>query len=427
MKPLGIVLLFLNLLAAVGVVYLATQSWGNKHEQNIALVRHELALSGVPTDKADAKPYDASKPEETVTLNRREIRVKVVNDHFAGATRGGDFAQMSAAPPLSVVAEVEDMKKQLDVKLDGGDAAKIQYLVGTPDRANPAKLVAGPLTLLADDFEERAAFREWLAEAQQPKFPNVFKTTDLLDFARSAFDAKFALATDKPNPAAAEEYEKNKREARAARDEAFDKYQRAAPKAAGLVALQTAYLEAKKAYWKALAAKSATLSEAERRRRAAGLLAVLDPSATGQKRTALLVGLEDYSVAVLDRTQRLSAMPERYDRQGESELASFGLIYGQRLKTSQDLDFMLQRQFDITKTFAAQEKAAAEQVVTRTKHRDDSQGRVDDLDKKVKAAAVAQADLEREVFALQRLVGARFDELFQLEDQVFQAEKQKAK
>jgi hypothetical protein len=86
---------------------------------------------------------------------------------------------------------------------------------------------------------------------------------------------------------------------------------------------------------------------------------------------------------------------------------------------------MLQRQLDITKTFAAQEKAAADQVVTRTKHRDDAQGRTDDLNTKVKAAAAAQAVLEKEIFTLQQLVGARFDELFQLEDQVFQAEKSK--
>ncbi len=428
MKPLGIVLLFLNLLAAIGVWYLATQSWGNKHDQNIAIVKHELVLSGMPTDTTGPKAVP-SNPEDTIKLYNREIRAKVLTDHFAGAARGGDFANMSAVPPLSVMAEVEDMKKQFEAKVAGAvaqgvgaDAAKIQYLVGA---TNGARLTPGPLTLLADDFEERAAFREWLAEAQQPKMPNVVTTAELLDLARSAFDAKFALAIDKPNPTTAEAYEKAKRDARAARDAAFDKFQRA-PKAAGQELLQTGYLQAQKDYWKALAAKSASLSEADRRRRAAGLLAVLDTSAAGQKRTALLVGLNDYATAVLDRTQRLSSMPERYDRQGESELASFGLIYKQRLKTSQDLDFMLQRQLDITKTFAAQEKDASAQVVTRTKHRDDTQGRVDDLDKRVKTAATAQADLEKEIFSLQQLVGARFDELFQLEDQVFRAEKLKA-
>jgi hypothetical protein len=440
MKPLGIVLLFLNFFASIGVVYLATQSWGNKHAQNVAVVKHELVLSGMPTDTkaGESKTFEPAKPEETVKLHGREIRAKVLDDHFGNGknVRGGDLAGMSATPPLSVVAEVEDMKKQFEAKVAGAavpgvgpDAAKIQYLVGA---TNGARLTAGPLTLLADDFEERSAFREWLSEALRiestpPAQRAVARLTYLLGLARSAFDAKFALAIDPPNPTTAEAFEKTKRDARAARDAAFDKYQRSSPKDGGQAKLYADYLQAQDAYWTALAAKSASLSEADRRRRAAGLLAVLDTSAAGQKRTALLVGLNDYATAVLDRTQRLSSMPERYDRQGESELASFGLIYKQRLKTSQDLDFMLQRQLDITKTFAAQEKAASDQVVTRTKHRDDSQGRVDDLDKRVKTAAAAQADLEKEIFALQQLVGARFDELFQLEDQVFKAEKQKAK
>jgi hypothetical protein len=44
----------------------------------------------------------------------------------------------------------------------------------------------------------------------------------------------------------------------------------------------------------------------------------------------------------------------------------------------------------------------------------------------VKAAAAAQGELEKEIHDLQLLVGARFDELFLLEEQVFKAEKQKA-
>ncbi len=439
MKPLGIVLLFLNLLAAAAVAYLAAKSWATRHDQNIAIEKHELATSGMPTEPGVSKTFDPSKAEETVTLYGREVRVKVVEDHFKGGSRGGDYTGMAATPPLSVVAEVEDMKKQVDAKVSaaGSAVAQLQYLVGLPNKLNPNKLDAGPLTLLADDFEERAAFREWLSEAlrlqaeldRQPPAQRdpvaVARVTDLFGLARTALDSKFALATGKADPTLSDGYEKAKREARAARDFAFDQYQRAA-KTAGQEAKQKAYLDAQMVYWKALAATSASLSDIDRRRRAAGLLAVLDPTAGGQKRTVQLVGLNDYANAVLDRTQRLSSMPERYDRQGESELASFGLTYAQKLKTSQDLDFMLQRQLDITKTFAAQEKAGAEQVVTRTAHRDAALGRTDDMDKKVKAAAAAQKSLEKEIFVLQQLVGVRFDELFQLEDQVFQAEKLKA-
>lgn len=431
MKPLGIVLLFINLLAAGGVAYLATQSWAKKQEQNTAVVKLELTASGLPTKKtANDRALDTLKADESVKLYNRDLRVQVLKDHFGQVQRGGDYAQMSANPPLSLVAEVEDMKKQIDTKLTGlpNPQAQLEYLVGTMNRTNPNRLEPGVLTLLADDVEERIAFRAWLAEIQQnPQSPNA---AALAALARSALDAKFDLALADPDPAKSTAFEAAKRKTRNDRDTAFDTYQKAA-KGPGQDNLRQAYLEAQLAYWKALAAagaeKPASLSDADRRLRAAGLLAVLDPSPVGQKRTALLAGLPDYTAAVLDRTQRLTSMPERYERQGESELDTFTLVYKQKLKTSTDLDFMLQRQTDITKTFAAQERAAAAQVQTRTKHRDDAQGRVDDLDKRVKAASAAQQALEKEIFDLQKLVGARFDELFQLEDQVFRAEKQKGK
>lgn len=430
MKPLGIVLLFINLLAAGAVAYLATQSWAKKQDQNLAVVKHELTIVGVPTDKVGTGVIPTDD-KETVKLHGRDVPAKVLRDHFGQVQRGGDYTQMSPNPPLSVVAEVEDMKKQIDTKLSGfapdgpGAVAGLEYLVGTINRTNPNRLDPGILTLLADDVEERITFRAWLTEAKKPQIPAAVAVS-LFALARSALDAKFDLATAKPDPAKSTAFEAAKRTARDARDKAFDTYQKA-PKGPGQDALLQAYLDAQNAYWNAMVQKSTTLSDSDRRRRAAGLLAVLDTTPVGQKRTALLVGLTDYTAAVLERTQRLTSMPERYERQGESELDTFTLVYKQKLKTSTDLDFMLQRQIDITKSFASQERIATAQVQTRTKHRDDAQGRVDDLDKKVKAASVAQQALEKEIFELQKLVGARFDELFQLEDQVFQAEKQKAK
>jgi hypothetical protein len=432
MKPLGIVLLFINLLAAAGVTFLASQSWGKRHNENVAVLKHELTMKGLPSDTpAGAKPIDPSKAEEVVTVpGYGDIRVKVLAEHFQSAKREGNFASLPAVP-LSLTDEVKDMQKVIENELNGlpTPVAKLAYLVGTRSRNNPNKLDPGVLTLLANDFEERETYRAWLAEAEkEPNAlpPPVATPAELYDLARTALDAKFAEAIDKPNPGAAEQYGAAKLEARGKRDAAYtalmtlaakDEDQRPAKRAA----LSAALLE----YWKAIVAKTATLSDTDRRRKAAGLLAVLDTSPGGQKRTALLVGLSDYTTAVLDRTQRLTTMPERYERQGEAELASFTVVYEQRLATARDLDRLLQRQVDITKAFAAQEKLAADQVTTRAAHRDAAQGRVNDLDRKVKAASAAQEALEKEVFALQQLVGARFDELFRLEDQVFQAEKQK--
>lgn len=434
MKPLGIVLLFINLLAAGGVAFLATQSWTRRHDQNLAVFKHKLALEGVPMDPATPPvKLDGLKDQDNVKVGTEQVRLKVLNEHFAGATRGGDYSNIPAGAALSVVGEVEEMKRVVDGLLvkQPNEAAKLEYLVlGTGGLVKP-----GPLLLLADDVEERLIYREWLDQAQQLQAlltrqgqlnpADAARLTGLLDLGRAALDAKFDLAIAKANPTAYGKYVSDRRAAKLVRDEALDEYMRA-NKAPGQAEKQAAYLAAEQGYWKTVAAKSASLSEADRRRRAAATMAVLDPSEGGQKRTAMLVGLKDYHAAIGDRIGRLIAMPARYERQGDKEKETFTKVYQQKLNTAKDLDNMLQKQTELTKSFAAQEKRSADQVLVRTKHRDDAQGRTDDLDKQVKAAAAAQAELEKEIHDLQLLVGARFDELFMLEEQVFKAEKQKA-
>jgi hypothetical protein len=433
MKPLGIVLLFVNLLAAVGVVYLATQSWAKRHEQNTALLKEELVASGMPLEQpaTGAKAIDLTKPEDSFTLKfpipgrgPTEVRAKVLIDHFTGAKREGElFATMAGNPPLSVAGEVDEVKNKIDAKVAGYNndpAAGLAYLIGSVGA--DYKLTPGLLTLLADDFEERVTYREWLAEARNPQ--PLYPPAELWQLAKDALAAKLALPLTKPNADAAAAYATARQDARVARDKALDEWQKAP--IAQAAAAKKAFDEARMGYWKAMVAKSAPLSEGDQRRKAAGVLVVVDPSAGGQKRTALTVGLPDYTAAVLDRTGRLASMPERYERQGEADAANYVVVYEQKLATSRDLDRMLQKQIEITKTFATQQKQAADQVATRQAHHDGAQGRTDDLAKKVAAASAAQEALEKEVFALQQLVGLRFAELFELEDQVFQAEKKKS-
>lgn len=432
MKPLGIVLLFVNLLAAVGVVYLATQSWAKRHEQNTAILKEELVASGMPLESpAGAKPIDLSKPEESYTLkfpipgrSATDVRAKVLIDHFAGAKREGElFASMAGNPPLSVVGEMDEVKKQIDAKVAGYNAdpaAGLAYLVGSAGADH--KLTPGLLILLADDFEERVTYREWLADARSPQ--PLYPPAELWQLAKDALDAKLSLPLTKPNESTATEYATTRQSARVARDKALDEWQKAA--IADVPARKREYDAARMAYWKAMVAKSAPLSEGDQRRKAAGVLVVVDPSAGGQKRTALTVGLPDYTAAVIDRVERLSSMPERFDRQGETDVANFVVLYEQKLATSRDLDRMLQKQIEITRTFAAQKKAAEDQVATRQAHRDGAQGRVNDLATKVAAASAAQKELEKQVFDLQQSVGLGFAQLFDLEDQVYQAEKKKA-
>lgn len=431
MKPLGIVLLFINLLAAAGVAYVATQSWSERHEQNTALLKHELVISGLPLESAPgAKAIDPAKPEDVIPFNATpalgrtltEVRAKVLLDLFAGAKREGWLSKMSAAPPLSVVAEVTAAQEEIRAQMAGFEdkpAEGLAFLVGTVDAQS--RLSPGVLTLLADDFEERVTYREWLTEAQKPQ--PTYPVKDLWNLAKTALDAKFARAVDKPNVSGAEAVHRAKLDAKAARDAALDAWLKAPLDQ--VAARKQEYEQAQSAYWQRLVAKSPPLSDGDRRRTAAGLLAVIDPSAGGQKRTALVVGVADYTAALLERTERLTAMPARYSRQSEAEVAKFVVVYEQKLATSRDLDRLLQRQIDLTKAFAAQKQEAVGQVESRTAFRDAAKGRTDDLKTRVDALAAVQSGVEGDLFARQKLVGDLFAELFELEEKVFQAEQQK--
>ena len=149
----------------------------------------------------------------------------------------------------------------------------------------------------------------------------------------------------------------------------------------------------------------------------------IDPSAGGQKRTALILGLPDYTASLLDRLRRLNAMPDRYDRQQELELQTFVLTYEQRLSTSRELDRMVERQRKISQGLAASEKASANETQVRETQRDVAKARVEAIAKKVAGASINQAELEKELIALQQLAADQLTELFALEDRVQQSER----
>jgi hypothetical protein len=438
MKPLGVVLLFINLLVAGAVAYLASWDWAKRQEQNTALLKQELAVSGLPLERPAGNKdavVDVSKPEESVPLetspalgrSMKDVRAKVLIDLFVGATRepaadgSGLFASFPTAPPLSVIGEVDAVKKEYDRVVNGyADGAKqaagLDYLVGRVD-AN-LKLTAGPLTLLADDFEERYTLREWLDEAKKGNAGEYWQ------LARAALDRRFDEVLNAPDANLAAKVEADKLTARQARDAAQTALIKA--KDQDKAKAQADYEAARLAFWKAATAKTAALSNGDRRRKAAALLAVLDQSAGGQKRTALTVGMADYTAAVLDRTQRLANLPARYSGQTQVELGNFEAVYKQKIATAIDLDKLASQQESITKALDASEKRADAQVKLREAHRDAALGRTEDVNKRVSDLAAAQAKLEQDIFALQRLVGANYDELFELEDKVILAEKKKA-
>jgi hypothetical protein len=428
MSTLGKVLLVINLIAAAAVVYLASQSFGKRDEQNIALVKEELVSSGVPFDGAKGFATDekATVPFPVVLGSGRtltDIKAKVLIDVFQGASRQGDLQGVPAAPPLSVVAEIDDIKKQLDAKVNSFGATPVPglvWLVGTVN-VQSGRFLPGVLTLLADDFEERTIFRTWLDRAVEPNA----EAKKYFDFAVAALNRKFFQAVNAANPNAFAADLTSRANARTALSDAFQNWSTAKFEKMKDATdnLQKAY----DAYWTASTTQTPASSEVERRRVASALLLHTDNSASGQKRSALILGLPNYTKALNDRLNRLAETPAQLRDSKQRELLTFVVLYERDLQASRDLDKLVTTQKSTTATLVATAEEAKKNLAQHKKLLDDATTRAEDVLAKVNTRAAEQAELEKELFGLQQTVGNLLSETFELEDRVIEAERKRIK
>jgi hypothetical protein len=429
MSTLGKVLLVINLLAAAGVVYLASQSFGKRDEQNTALVKFELVSSGVPFD---GEKTFVTAPDQVVKLpvvlgsgrTLTTIKGKVLLDVFQGAVHAGDLQNSQTGPPLSVVAEIEEIKKQIDAKVNSfaaNPAGGLGWLVGTVS-GQTGRFVPGLLTLLSDDFEERTIFRTWLDRGAEQQNAEAKKYYDL---AVAALNKKFHQATVAANPGEAINSLTARANARTALSDAFQDWSKAKIEQINPanIKLQQAYDD----YWKASTALSAPSSEVERRRVASALLLHTDNSPTGQKRSALILGLPAYTKALNDRLNRLAETPSQLRDAKQRELLTFVVLYERDLQASRDLDKLVTTQKNTTATLVAAAQEAKKNLAQHTKLLEDAITRTEDVLAKVRARSTEQAELERELFGLQQTVGTLLSETFELEDRVIEAERKRIK
>lgn len=421
MSTLGKILLGINLLAAAGVAYLATAAWGERQKQNVALLKYGLYENGFPLETAGA--VDWTRDGATVPFalgtssghSAESVPVKVLKDHFAGAK--GEYTDVN--PPASVMDELKKVQQGFESAVAGkAPDAGLAFLVG--QAGQDGRLVPGPLTLLADDFEERVLLRKWLDEATR----NPANAQKLYDYARGVLTRKFNEAVQPANSATAAAHHDAVLAARKARDAAFDAFQRAdiVQRNATAAALQ----QAEDALAKAVSdPNSASTSDLERRRKAAVLLVCVDPSAAAQKRTALVVGMKGYTAALYDRVSRLRAMPDRYERTGETEVADFVVRYEQRLAAAKDLDRLLTRQRGNRVSLEASDAHLKAMVAQREKQKEYAQTEAGEFEAKVATASGVQAEFERELLELQKQAAALLAANFDLEDRLIRAEQQR--
>jgi hypothetical protein len=194
MNKWGIGLTILNLLAAAGITYLALDDRSTRHEIDNAVVRHYLALNGLPLDGAKVDGDTVQMRVATangVPVDRVGLdTLRKYLDAQGGAQFGAAGSQVTTQ-----LEEVNRVVQMVNTAVSAMPAPKqkLDFLVGS--FANPVgrrSFTPGILVYLAENADEREAAR---ALAVNPNGANA-------DAAQKLFAAKAAAVTAPAAPVA---------------------------------------------------------------------------------------------------------------------------------------------------------------------------------------------------------------------------------
>lgn len=395
MSLTGKILLFVNLLAAAGLTYLAAQDWAKRQELNGLVVRYLLALDGVPVAEpkgveadSDAVPMAVETgPGATTTA----VSKKLLDAHFGGQA------------PRTQLDEVKAVQQKIRSAVAGfaDDPSKLRFLCGGLNQARQYE--PGLLIRFADSFEERQAIRA-LGLTRNPQ-----QVTANLTEAYRRLDRKFEAVIGDPKPAQAQADAQKLAELQG-RLAANPNDRQAADELAAV------YAEGAPAY---------TRDDADRRNRIAQLLMLHNLDAANQKRTILVTGLRVYVRALNEQLARMEEVVRRIERQMEQDQSQFQEEYEllKRLAVEQDqLLFQQQRVLAGLKDQAADDEKAVNVRQTQ----------LTALDTELKAVAdqVArllqdQTGVEKALFDVQKKVGETLRDNIEKEARLLKAEEAK--
>jgi hypothetical protein len=460
MATIGKVLIFLNLLLAAGVAYLATQSWAQRQEQNALAFRYYLITRGLPlegegisegADEEAEVPFEFTMP----TGNKiTSVRMGFLKTHFAGAETG---TYSSPTPPASRLSEVKRVRAKMQATLSGQRPAdKLRSLVGSMNEATQV-FTAGLLVYLADSFDERQALKQLLV-IQKPGDleANAKQAEDLI---LKRFDAVLAPPIPNSGPKEKEIIESGTNAIKAAADDLAKVH---TDRNTALAAMRTALaakppvaadVEMATNQYKIVVSKydnanlrltqaqrdldrnlrelgsTTATDDRDRIMRMTTLLMHLDfdaPSESWQKRVALVVGLPDYLAAIKNRTERLTDYPRRITETRNQVQARFTEMYLHLRTIAADRDVLLLRQQEITTALADQAKEETNLTAQRKTQRDQAEKDKTAAVEAVNQAVAAQTAIEDELFSIQKQVGRILRDNFALEDRIEAAERQKS-
>lgn len=430
MRLFGILLIFANLAAGAGFVYLATQDWKARQSINAAGVRHLLLLQGLPLEPAPGAPEGFSADDETPFIiemgggeSTKTISKKLLELYFTSnaaytppPATNTEPAPVPSKVPLggtdpvtSQVAEVKRVRGLIDAELakDGQAADKVA-------------LLRGWLLYQAENYDIRLQYLELTSSTDPatgfPKTPE--KIDDDFKKLKAILDARFDAVLNKhdgsrtaPAP--------NIPDVKKLSDDLKDLRDRKAPEA-DIKKARDELTEAIKQGQSQLDQNATqraagTQDETERRMRLVHLLVHLDQDPAWQKRIIAVVGLRRYVKAITLQVLRFGDMLKQVEEGIPGDQAAF---------SSQEA---LLREKAIQN--AERAKAVAEErakLVEQKTLTDDSVNRrrtqlkelTDQLIKvktEVDELLLRQSGIEKQLFEIQREVGLTLEDVYRLE------------
>lgn len=395
MSTLGKVLLFVNVLLAFGVLFLASQDYAKRREMNTAALKYQVVIDGLAVEPIkELGDLDADTMAVTVTgpngiTTALPVSKKVVDSVFTGV----DTAFGGSGTPKTQLDEVNAVSTKLNQTIDGmaNDAARVAFLCGSIDAKG--FLVPGLLMTLSDTFEERQAVRNLFYRVPAAQMAASAKA------ARDRLKAKFDAVTQAPNPQRPEDVRKQVEEIKA-KIAASPKDNKPKEELTNL---------------SAGGPTGPAANDLDRRLKIAQLLMQLNPAPAWQKRVALTVGLRTYQLAITEQVSRLEAMATQTRDARFSDQQNHDVEYEQlasfALENSKLVDQQLRVVDGLAKTLADDQALFDKRTVQLKNLKDE----LAQLTNAVNDQLIKQKKTEADLFAVQREVGLTLRETGKLE------------
>lgn len=466
MGTLGKVLLVFNLLAAGGVVFVATQDWARRQEVTGTAVRFQLHLQGLPLASESETPATGTgtvplSVEMPGSVQVESVTPALLQSYFQGAD-GGQMLGDNSTPPANQIDEVRRVKAKVEAMLaQASPAQKLELLCG---RALPdGSFVPGWLIRLAESFEERDLIRR-LANPVTGRIPGITNTAEAAALVEKMLLNRFESVLNAPNPQLAQEQaEATAKLAQAVAtataplksaltdlDTATETYITAGNTAvtkpqdpAAKEAYETAATrlrdaaeqvrtsgeklqEARQPLYEALTRPTVTASHdaSDRRRRAAHLLLFLAPSSAWQQRVVRVVGLNQYQNVLSAQAGRLTDMTWALEQLIRADQGMFTAEYEQLKQLARTRQGILDQQVAVTAGLADQIAKDNENLKLRLQQRDQRRAVLAEIRKQVDEQLVTQANVEQKLFDVQKRVGLALNRNFEMEEKLGQVERQ---